>query len=278
MQKLPCTRLSPKIIALDLDDTLLNNELKISLKTIHALQCVAARKVYIVICSGRTENAILPFVRALNIAGFEAGRYIIAGNGTSVYDLHRRETIYSRKVEGEVLLHARKAADKLKLPCQVYNPDKIFASADNEYTQLDAKLCNLKLEFIEDFDEFLKPGFSKMVIPGKPEILQELLPVLKEELKGQAEVCISKPFFLEVMPPNCGKGEALEFLASHVGTTMDEVMTFGDSMNDESMIRMARHSVAMINGLEEIKELAAYVTERSNNEDGIAFFLERFVL
>ena len=59
---------------------------------------------------------------------------------------------------------------------------------------------------------------------------------------------------------------------------MDKVMGFGDSMNDESLIRMAGHGVAMCNGLAEIKAIARHVTEKDNNHDGVGDFINKFVL
>ena len=80
------------------------------------------------------------------------------------------------------------------------------------------------------------------------------------------------------MPYNCGKGEALQWLCSRLAIPMTEAMSFGDSMNDESMIRLAGMSVAMVNGLDSIKDMARYVTELSNNQDGLARFVDDFVL
>ena len=100
----------------------------------------------------------------------------------------------------------------------------------------------------------------------------------QEILKDKAVIFTSKPYFLEVMPPNSGKGEALLWLAKELKIPQKQTMAFGDSMNDESMIRCAHFSVAMCNGLDYIKDVAKYVTRKSNNEDGIADFLESFVL
>ncbi|MCQ2610789.1 MAG: Cof-type HAD-IIB family hydrolase [Treponema sp.] len=278
MTKLPDGKLDPKIIALDLDDTLLDSELKISDGTVKALKAAAQKGIFIVPCSGRTENAILPFVRCLDIAGTPEGRYIIASNGTSIFDLHTRQPVFSAKVDGEILVYCAKAAAQAGFPCQVYDPSTIYASVDNDYTQLDAKLCNLKLEVVPDFENFLMKGHPKMVIPGDPEKLQILQAKLKEELGSKAVIFISKPYFLEVMPPDCGKGEALLILAEKLGIDQKYTMSFGDSMNDESMMRMANYSVAMCNGLEYIQQISKFVTRKSNNEDGIGDFLTEFVL
>ena len=278
MQKLPNGKVATRLVALDLDDSLLNNELLISDRTVAAVQKAAEQNIYVVICSGRSPSAILPFVRRLDLAGTEQGRYAVASNGSVVVDLHKREEIYSAKVDGDVLAQAKKAADKVGLPCQVYSSSMVYASVDNEYTRMDSKLTGVPSEVVPDFENFVKSGFAKMMVPGDPKILVGLQKELAARFEGRAVVLISKPYFLEILPANCGKGEALEFLCGRLGINMKDVMAFGDSMNDESMIVKCGLSVAMTNGLDKIKDEAAFVTRLTNNQDGIADFVEQFVL
>ena len=277
-QKLPDGKIAPKLIALDLDDSLLNNKLLISDRTVEVIKKAAAQGIYIAICSGRSPSAILPFVRRLDLAGTEQGRYAVASNGSVVVDLHQRQEIYSAKVSGDVLVEAMKAADKVGLPCQVYSSSMVYASVDNEYTRMDSKLTGVPSEVVPDFENFVKSGFAKMMVPGDPKILVGLQKELAARFEGLAVVLISKPYFLEILPANCGKGEALEFLCGRLGINMKDVMAFGDSMNDESMIVKCGLSVAMSNGLDKIKDEAAFVTRLTNNQDGIADFVEQFVL
>lgn len=278
MTKLPSGKLDARIIALDLDDTLLNKDLQITPHTVQALQECAKRGIYVVLCSGRAENGILPYVRQLDIAGFEAGRYIIAMNGATIYDMHKRVQIYTQNVPGEILLETYRMASKHDLPCQVYDASTIYPSKDNEWSRVDVKLCGLKMQVVDDFTSFIAKGHSKMVIPGEP----EKVAVLQEELKAafgeRAVVFTSKPFFLEVMPPHCGKGEALLHLADTIGVPHQCTMAFGDSMNDESMIRAVAHSVAMCNGLPYIHNIARYITRKDNNHDGVGDFLYEYIL
>lgn len=278
MIKLPSKKLDPKLIALDLDDTLLTKELKITPITVKALRDAAAKGIYIVPCSGRAENGILQFVRTLELAGTKEGRYVIAVNGSEIFDLHTRTTIYSRKVPFDVLEFVYDEALKRGLPCQVYNSTTTFANVDNEFTHIDAMLCKLNMEIVPEFREFLKLGHTKMLVPGDEKVIAEFCAFLKRELAGRAVIFTSKPYFLEVMPPNCGKGEAIKWLANHLGIDNSKTMAFGDSMNDESMIRMTGYSVAMCNGLEYIQDIAKFVTRKSNEEDGIGDFINSFVL
>lgn len=271
-------KLNIKLIAFDLDDTLLNDNRQIDDDTVAAIQECARRGIYIVLCSGRAEEAILPFVRRLNIAGFEAGRYIIGINGCSIFDLHTRQQIFVRKVESEILKRTNEVAVKYGFCSEVYTPDTIYYPEYNEWTRLDVDLCGLKGVEVEDYEMFLETPFTKMLIPGKPEVLLKIQDELRAEFGKRAVIFVSKPYFLEILPPNCGKGEAITWLAGHIGIPMEQTMGFGDSMNDESMIRMCGYGVAMCNGLQAIKDIAQFTTEKSNNEAGIAQFLRKYVL
>lgn len=276
--KLPNKKLNVKLIALDLDDTLLNDNREIPENTILALRKCVEKGIYVVLCSGRAEDGILPFVRKLEIAGTQAGKFLIAINGCSVFDLHSRTQIYKKIVPTEVLLHCDDEAEKMGLDSEIYTPDTIFYAKETKWTRLDVDLCHLKGEVVKDYKKLLEKGSCKMLIPGEPEKLIILQEKLKKDLGEKAVIFTSKPYFLEILPPNCGKGEAISWLANHIGIDIKNCMGFGDSMNDESMIKLCGYGIAMENGLDYIKNIADFVTEKDNNHGGVGDFIEKYVL
>lgn len=278
MCKFPDEKIAAKIIALDLDDTLLRDDLSISDYTVSVMQKAAEVGIYLVICSGRTDNGILPYVRRLEIAGKKAGRFIISQNGSSISDLHLRQGIFQRFVSKDVLLEANRIAREFGLFSEVYDSSTIYVPEDNEWARVDVKLSGLKMVVVEDYEKFLENEHPKMLIPGEPETLLKLQDVLKKKLGHKATIFTSKPYFLEILPKNCGKGEAILWLANYLGIPRELTMCFGDSMNDESMFTHVGTGVAMCNGLEYIKKIANFVTEFSNDEDGVARFLDKWVL
>lgn len=271
-------KLKPSIIALDLDDTLLRDDLTVSDYTVETLCKATDEGIYVTLCSGRPDNAILPYVRQLEIAGKQTGRYLIAQNGTSITDLHLRKEIYSHLTDASSLITAYREAKKMGLVAEVLSPSTIYASAENEWTMRDKTVSKLKFEVVDDFEHFLMKRFPKIVIPGDPELIQKLLVRMKKLLGDTCLVMTTKPFYLEIQSKDSGKGEALMWLANYIGLDTERVMSFGDSMNDVSMMQKAPLSVAMINGLDEIKALARFNTEYTNNEDGVARFLNSYVL
>ncbi|QTQ12976.1 HAD family phosphatase [Treponema parvum] len=276
--KIPAEKLEPKLIALDLDDTLLTEDLLITQRTKNCLKKAAEKGIYIVLCSGRVENSVLRYAKQLDLSGTEEGRYVVCLNGAVVYDVHKNKSIYSRKVSGEILVSVYDEVKKYNLTPNVYEDSTVVTPIDNEWTRRDASLCKLPMKIIPEFEKVLQKGSAKMMVSGPPEILPEVQRELKELLGKKAVIFTSKPYFLEIMPPECGKGEALLWLIQKLNIPQKSLMAFGDSMNDETMIRKAPMSVAMLNGLEYIKDLAAFVTQKNNNEDGVADFLESYVL
>lgn len=274
-------KLHVNLIAFDLDDTLLNDERKISDRNAEILKRCAQRGIYVVLCSGRAEDGIKPFVSRLNIAALESGKYVIAINGCSIFDMHKRIQIYKKTVSGEVLFEAHKIAVEEGFETEVYSDGKVFYSKETDWTLRDVRMCGLNGEEAPDFEKFLlenQNSFFKMLIPGEPEKIQELQKKLKASLGEKAVIFTSKPYFLEILPPDCGKGEAIEWLSSFIGIDHGTTLAFGDSMNDESMIEKCGYGVAMVNGNEHIKSIADFVTEKTNNDDGVADFIEKYIL
>ena len=181
----------------------------------------------------------------------------------------------------EVLLRANEIAEEAGLRTQIYSTDTIYYGEMNPWIQMDIDLCKVHGEKAKDFKAMLSQGSPKMLIPCNPktpEVVQALLKKLKDEFCDRAVVFTSKPYFLEVLPPNCGKGEALLWLANHIGIKPENIIGFGDGMNDESMIRKCGYGVAMKNGCEYIRDIADFITEKTNDEDGVGDFLEKYVL
>ncbi len=278
MKKLPQSKQDVQIVALDLDDTLLKHDVTISDFTVSIIQELIKRSVYVMLCSGRSDNAMLPYVRQMDIAGSEYGRYMVTQNGTNILDLHTRTSIYSHQLDYDIASHVHNAVEEYGLAMHVYDTNGIFTSKHTEWSERDVQLSGLKKELVSDYKELLKKGFPKIVIPGAPDVLKKLESRLKSEIGDRSVIFTSKPFFLEVLPKDAGKGEALVWLANKLNIPIEKVMAFGDSMNDESMMKLTGKSVAMINGLDHIKDIAVYNTEFSNDEDGVAKFLEKFVL
>jgi Cof subfamily protein (haloacid dehalogenase superfamily) len=264
-----------RLIATDLDDTLLRSDLSISFYTRRVIQKALRRGIPVVLASGRTPSAMQLFVRKLNLNKVDG--YCICENGALVQNIRTGEFLKRDIIPYKTALTVYRLADAEGFSIQKYEGDITYISRRNEFTDYDKKLTGLEQIFVEDFSKKIEDGCTKLLIPGDPMILGPLQNLMKTILGDEATIFTSKPYFLEIMPPGVDKGSALAWIANKLDIKREEVMAFGDSMNDEGMLRWAGVSVAMKNGNEQIRQLAHIVTEKTNNDDGVASTIEQYI-
>jgi len=270
-------KISPKIIAMDLDDTLLTEDLTISDHTVTVLQRCLDRGIIVLLASGRAPEAMYPYAERIGITTRKS--FIIANNGSQILESDTRKQIYERLLPEDIAIEAFHLTEDAGLSCHIYDGKTIYVSKETEFSERDFRLSGLKPVVPDNFEDVIRRGVYKLVIPGHPNFVVPVEAEFKVQYKDRATIFVSKPYFMEVLPLHAGKGEALQEIAEHfLGISRDLVMAFGDSMNDESMIRYAGMSTAMKNSRQEILDLARFSTEYTNDEDGIAVFLEQNVL
>lgn len=272
-------KLNVRLMAFDLDDTLLDSNTNISDRTVATLKKCAEKGIYIVLCSGRAKAGMTKFQDRIGLTQSEYGKYMATINGCSVFNQQTGEEIFSSNVETDVLLEVNHMAEEMGLYSEVYSASTIYYKKETEWTLKDVQLCKVTGQTVPEYEKFISENkFPKMLVPGEPEKLKILQKKAKEKLGNRATIFTSKPFFLEVLPPDCGKGVAVLWLAKHLGIPEAQTMAFGDAMNDENMIRLCGFGVAMKNGNEELKAMADFITYKTNDEDGVADFIEKHVL
>ncbi|NLJ11277.1 MAG: HAD family phosphatase [Treponema sp.] len=264
------------LLALDLDDTLLREDLTISFHTKNVLKRVEEAGIIVVLASGRSPKAMERYARDLGL--HKRPGYLVCNNGTTIQESHTGTIVKEFFLPIEASLAVFDLVDAEGFPVQIYEDGTIYVSRRNEYADIDQKLTGLRQVVVDNFRSFLAAGTQKMVIPGDPALLKPLEVLLKTFIGDRVTIFTSKPYFLEILPPATGKGEALAVVAQMLGIDRNQVMAIGDSMNDESMIRWAGYGVAMLNGDPRIKAIAKAVTGRTNEEDGVADFVEQHLL
>ncbi|AEJ20880.1 Cof-type HAD-IIB family hydrolase [Gracilinema caldarium] len=265
-----------KLLALDLDDTLLREDLTISFHTKNVLKRVEAAGVIVMLASGRSPAAMDRYARDLGL--HKRPGYLVCNNGTTILESHTGTVIKEFFLPMEAALAVYDLVDAEGFPVQIYDEGTIYVSRRNEYADIDQKLTGQRQVVVDNFRSFLAAGAQKMVVPGDPALLRPLETILKTFIGDRVTIFTSKPYFLEILPPATGKGEALAIVAQLLGIDRSQVMAIGDSMNDESMIRWAGFGVAMANGDPRIKAIAKAITNKTNEEDGVAEFVEQYIL
>jgi Cof subfamily protein (haloacid dehalogenase superfamily) len=271
-----CVMTTFRLVALDLDDTLLRSDLSISFRTRNVIRRAMQEGVYIALASGRVPEALESFAKILGL--HKKDGYLICGNGTIITESRTGKVVYESTLPKEAALVAFDLADAEGFPVQLYDDDVMYISRRNEFTNYDQKLTGMRQVVVSNFRSMVEAGAHKLIIPGDPMILKPLEDILRTYLGTDITLFTSKPYFLEILPPNVDKGVALAFIAQKLGVRREDVFAIGDSMNDEAMIRWAGCGVAMANSDPRIKNIAALVTEHTNDDDGVAEVIERYVL
>ncbi|GAB1482547.1 Cof-type HAD-IIB family hydrolase [Treponema sp.] len=265
-----------RLLALDLDDTLLRHDLSISFYTRNLLKKAEAEGVTVVLASGRDPSAMDRYARELNL--HKRRGFMVCHNGAMIQESDTGKLVYESRLPVDIALAVYDLVDAEGMPVQLYEDSTIYVSRRNEFADQDEKMTGLRQVVVENFRSMIEAGQLKFVIPGDPMLLRPLETLLKNIVGDKVTIFTSKPYFLEVLAPATGKGEALAIVAEKLGIKSHEVMAVGDSMNDESMIRWAGWGVAMKNGDERIKAIASFVSHRTNEDDGVADLVERYVL
>jgi Cof subfamily protein (haloacid dehalogenase superfamily) len=265
-----------RLLALDLDDTLLRSDLTISYRNRNAIRKAEAAGVTVVLASGRIPAAMERYTKFLGM--HRKPGYLICNNGTLIMESHAGSIIYETGIEAGIALLAFDLADAEGFAVQMYDNDIMFVSRHNEYTCYDQKLTGLRQVVADDFRALISGGCHKLLVPADPMLLAPLQCLLRNFLGDDVTLFTSKPYFLEILPARTDKGSALEKVAGFLGIKREEALAVGDSMNDEAMLRWAGISVAMANGDERIKNIATAISERTNDDDGVAGIIEKYIL
>lgn len=262
-----------KLLALDLDDTLLNNEFTISPRNRQAILEATRRGIIVTLATGRMFRSALTYAREL-----ELDVPLITYHGALVKKAYSGEEIYHRPVP---LKEAREITGYLEergCHLNLYVNDSLYVREDNELTRYYVEIANVEFTSVGDLTVFLKEEPTKMtVINRDEEKLRSLWDTFKDRYPEIISIALSRPYFLEITHAQATKGQALKSLASSLGIEREEIMAVGDSYNDIDMIELAGMGVAVDNARREVKEAADFITS-SHQEDGVAEVVERFIL
>ncbi|KGP91091.1 haloacid dehalogenase [Pontibacillus chungwhensis BH030062] len=267
--------MSYKMIILDLDDTLLGNDHKISERNKEALMKVQDQGGKVVLASGRPTYGMVPFAKELSLA--EYGSFILSFNGGKIINCHTNEEFFSQTLSVEAVRRLNEISQREGVQIHTYVGDEIVTAEENPYTSIESDLTGLPIKVVDSFMDGVTEPVVKVLMVGEPEHLKVVEKKLQEELGNEFSVMRSKPFFLEFTDKGITKGTSIEKLIQELGVKREEVIAMGDSYNDQEMIEFAGLGVAMGNAPEDIKGIADFVTDTNVNH-GVAQVVEEFML
>ncbi|MCR1898289.1 HAD family hydrolase [Irregularibacter muris] len=259
-----------KMVVLDLDGTLFNSQTMVSEKNKRAIQACMERGVKVVLASGRMHGFMMPLVRDLNLHHHSH----VACNGNTIFT-HHGQTEDVAAIDDEVYRNLVKRYKKENLEIAAFSKDCIYYEKAPRLLEVFSRSQDGQILQVEALEELT--GILKMVIYVREENVQEEKRI-REITKEDATILRTYHLFVDVVGLNVSKYKALERLIKEQNIDPKQVIAIGDSENDVEMITNVGLGVAMANGSENLKKLAKYITPKTNDEDGVAEVIERFVL
>ena len=287
-----------KLVAIDLDGTLLNSYGEVTQKTKESIKKAVENGVEVVLASGRPISSVEDLANDLN-----ANHYLISGNGAIVYDMRKKEIVYDNFLKKSQVLEIIKICEENSIYYNIYtenevltkslNYNTLFYHSENTHKQ-EEKRTNINIvddvyEYVNNTtdDHFLKITVcdeSRVVFNNIMKKLEtvpnidvlEVAHMSKKIIRNGTDEVLVEYCYTEITNQNVHKWSAMEYIIKDMQITPEEVVAIGDNVNDKEMIEGAGLGVAMGNATEQIKEIAD-ITVNTNNEDGVYEVFERYI-
>lgn len=268
-----------KILFLDLDGTLLNDQKECTEGNRRAIAGAIAAGHRVVIASGRPLKSALLQAEALGLTG--PGRYVIAYNGGVLYDCSRREELFRKTIAPEDLYTVFDEANRRGIHIQTYDRERVIVESrnDNDNVRRYCALTGMDFRVVGDIRRDLpEPPVKALLIDFRGRASTAPMEAwLRGHMREKVDSYFSSQYYLEVVPAGMNKGWAVTALCARLGIPVQNAVAVGDEANDIPMLRSAGTGVAMENATAEVKAAAAYVTRQDNNHGGVAEVIERFL-
>ncbi|MHC6180633.1 Cof-type HAD-IIB family hydrolase [Clostridium sp. JNZ X4-2] len=258
-----------KLVSMDMDGTLLNEDHVLSKNTIDTVKKIKKLGVKVVLVSGRGINSLRDFADELDLDDF-----LICLNGANLYK--REELISGEPIENEICSEIIHICEKNGIYIILFDDAKVYIEKPTDYMNLNAYIK--KWNVVGKLSSFYnRQTMYKMVLLGDRKKLLKIKKEILDKFNDKINANFSLPNYLEIFSKNVDKGRMIKKVADHYNIKREQILSIGDWDNDMPMIKYAGFGIAMGNGCEALKSMADYVT-KSNREDGAAYALEKFIL
>lgn len=288
-----------KLIAIDLDGTLLNSYGTISEKNKEAIKKAQNMGSEVVVSSGRTIQSAKSFANEVG-----ANNYLICGNGSMLYDVQNQQILYNKFLNKKKVLQIIKICEENSIFYSVYTENLTITKSlnynilfyNNENKKMpDEKKTNIKImeniyQYIEnnpninvlkiticDENKIIFGGIIKKLRQIKDIDVLDVEHMSRKVITAGTEERTVEYHYTEITSKDVDKWNALKMLANKLNIKQEEIMAIGDNMNDKKMIQNSGLGVIMANCTPYMKNYADQIVS-NNNEDGVAEAIEKFVL
>lgn len=265
-----------KLIATDMDGTLLTDDHKISKENEEAIINIQKKGVKFVLASGRPSYAMFEAAKQLKMD--ELGGYILAFNGGQLIDFSTKTLIFHEGLNKEDIKNIFNASKETGLPMVLYNNDTVWGSKDTPNVRFEAEMCKMNLKIFNSLEELENNNIyetTKCMLIGEPEEVKKAEVYMKNKYGKDYFIATSKPIFLEIANKNVNKGKTLKKLGEIENIKMEEMIAAGDGGNDAPLLEVVGMPVAVENAIEEIKKMSKFEST-NNNEHALKTIIEKF--
>lgn len=263
-----------KMLVVDMDDTLLTDDHKISNENKEMLLKAQEMGVYVVLASGRPTSAMLAYAKELQCDVNNS--YMISFNGSTITDLKEDKILFEHSLTKEQIHSLYDFSQQNNTHIITYLNGQIISETSSEYIDVESTITGLEHIIVPSFKEAVTTSAVKCLLLEEPSYLKDVESILKTAMPDLS-VCMSKPFFLEAAPNGIDKGSAIQILAEKLNIHQSEVIAIGNAGNDLTMIQYAGLGVWVDNVDPELREFGDIIVA-SNNNHGVAEVVRRFIL
>ena len=266
-----------KMIALDLDNTLLDSHKKISVRNERDLRALHEQGIKVVLCTGRPINAIWPLIQQLGLTNDDD--CTINFNGGLVVENNSKQVLFRQWMGYENIHRVYDYCKQNHYPLNVLDFESVYEMTDLAESGYSGFIHHIQYHHMPFSQLPHDKEYSKLIICTNVDVVEEAQQNVPQTIKDVFTVTRSQPYVLEFLPPQVDKAVGLQKLLDHYGWDFSNVMSFGDGDNDLGMTKAVDGgngvAVAMANGVDQVRQAATKVT-KSNDEDGAAVFLEDY--
>lgn len=267
-----------KILFLDLDGTLLNDDKEITAGNLTAIHEALAMGHKVVVASGRATVSMLKLAEQMGLTG--EGCYAITFNGACIYDLCRQTPVRRFLLPFDTVRFLLDEAYSFGLYAHTYSDTCVVAERKVRELITYTNITHMRYEIVENVCTYLTEEPYKVISINydAPQKLAAFKDYIEPCIAGRADCFFSCPNYLEFVLPGVSKGNAIRALCAHLGIPMENTVSAGDAENDISMLEATHISAIMKNAQPDMYAHGNYVTEHDNNHDGVAEIIYKFIL
>lgn len=267
-----------RLIACDLDETLLTSKRTVSKKNIQAIQKAAERGVKFVLATGRGYETVQDTLKEIGLYD-QANEYVISFNGGAVTENKGNELLYLEGISFDFASEMFKHGLNYDMCMHVYTKEEVYVYnlVEEEREHLET-LMEVTEIFEENIDFLKNEEIVKILYMNTDrQYLEGIAEDLKEVTKN-SDVSYSSNRYIEFNQKGVNKGAGLKFLAERLDVAISQTIAIGDNYNDKAMLDVAGLSVGVQNMVPELKEEMDVVLDATHEEDAIHEVIEKFIL